>query len=463
MSVPAALPSSTPQNSPEPTASPPHPSHTASRLSNLISTVLVCAVLIGAAWWLLNAQHHATVAHAPGPAAAPEPVVVTVAPVTLRSVQRTVSVVGSLYGQEEVTIVPKVSGRVVEVVREAGDVVRAGDVLLRIERTEYELAVAEARRALELELTKLGVTELPAANYDLSKLPSIVRTRAEELSANSRVVRVRELSLKQALSKEELETAEMNFAVAQANSQQTLLDSQALLATARQRQAVLETALQRLSETQVVAPGLPTGQPGTLQVKQEYVVSKRDIAVGEMIQTLPGNSNPVYTLVIDNPLKLVTTIPERHRAEIHSGQQVDLLVEYYPSEKFSGTVARVNPVVDRTSRTFEVEIAVPNADRRLSAGSFVRATINTQVDPQAPTVPEQALVKLAGVTKVFVVQDEVAHEIQVAPQGQVEIPGQRYPQAWIEVSGKIPAQSVVVTSGFSRLSDGSPVRIRTPE
>ena len=60
---------------------------------------------------------------------------------TARSVRRTVSAVGSLYGRDEVNITPKVEGRVVKIHRDVGDVVRPGDVLLEIDPTDYQLAV----------------------------------------------------------------------------------------------------------------------------------------------------------------------------------------------------------------------------------------------------------------------------------------------------------------------------------
>ena len=437
--------------------------HKTSRFSTFVSTTAVCGVLIGAAWWLLTSQHRAAEQRSQDRGQKSEPVVVTVAEVTPRVVQRTVSVVGSLYGQEEIVIRPKVGGRVVEIVHEIGDRVTTGDVLLRVERTEYELAAAEAQRGLELELSKLGLKLLPGDDFDTAQLPSVVRARVEEQNAQSRLNRVRELSKRQVLSGEELETAETNYTVARANSQQMRVDAQSMLATAHHRQAALNTALQKLSETQVVVPGAGRKRSESSPDRQEYVVADRNVGVGEIISATAGNDPGIFKLVIDNPLKLVTTLPERHRSEIRLEQAVDLHVEYAPTTTFPGTVSRINPVVDRASRTFEVEITVPNDDRRLSAGSFVRASISTHVDEQAPTVPEQSLVKLAGVTKVFVVRDGVVHEVPVQLLGRVTVPGPRYSENWIEIGGELSAQSKVVTSGFSQLSDGHPVRIRTAD
>ena len=65
----------------------------------------------------------------------------TVAPVTIRPIQRSVEVVGTFCGQEEVLVTPEVDGRVVKVHHDLGDVVHLGDVLIEIDPTDYRLAV----------------------------------------------------------------------------------------------------------------------------------------------------------------------------------------------------------------------------------------------------------------------------------------------------------------------------------
>src|SRR5262245_783769 len=60
-------------------------------------------------------------------------VVVTTEPVTPRPVRRTVTVVGSLFGRDEVTITPKVEGRIVKIHHDVGDAVKPGEVLLEID------------------------------------------------------------------------------------------------------------------------------------------------------------------------------------------------------------------------------------------------------------------------------------------------------------------------------------------
>ena len=277
-----------------------------------------------------------------------------------------------------------------------------------------------------------------------------------EKNAAGKVQRARRLT--GAMSAEDREQIETDHEVARANYQQAVLDAEATLASARYRQASLESMQRRLQETRILAP-FPRGVE-SYGDPVEYAVCQRSVAEGEVVwamPNIPGASTTLFKLVIDRPLKFQATVPERHRGDIKIGQSAELEVEAYPSEPFAGRVSRINPAVDRTSRTFQVEVLIPNADRRLSPGSFARAEVLTRVDPAARTVPEEAIVTFAGVTKVFVVRDGKVHEVHVRPGASLTVAG----RTWVEVEGPLPPDASVVTSGQSQLADGAAVRMRT--
>jgi multidrug efflux pump subunit AcrA (membrane-fusion protein) len=299
-------------------------------------------------------------------------------------------------------------------------------------------------------------------------LPTVARTAALEKNAASRCERLRRLGNGGAASTEDREQAETDLAVARANFSQAVIDAEATLAAVRHKQAVLDTAMQRLQDTRVVVP-TPGGPPTTGVVPAgyrpeaapaEYVVCQRSVCEGEIVRAMPampGAATTLFRLIIDRPLKLQAQVPERHAGEVRVGQAAELEAECCPGERFAGTVARVNPSVDRASRTFLVEIHVPNADRRLRAGSFARAQILTRVDQKARTVPEEALVRFAGVTKVFVVENGQARAVPVT----TGVSGTDGGRAWVEVAGDLPADTRVITSGQSQLADGTPTRPRS--
>ena len=89
-------------------------------------------------------------------------VVVTLAPVETREIQRVVEVVGSFRGLEEVTITPKVEGRVVKIHHDVGDMVAPGDVLMDIDPTDYKLAVEERQGELTPNCGKSTLRTCPA-------------------------------------------------------------------------------------------------------------------------------------------------------------------------------------------------------------------------------------------------------------------------------------------------------------
>jgi RND family efflux transporter MFP subunit len=160
----------------------------------------------------------------------------------------------------------------------------------------------------------------------------------------------------------------------------------------------------------------------------------------------------VFKLVIDRVLKLRVPVPDRYVAEVKEGQQVTVKTAAY-EQAFAGTVTRINPSVDLTTRTFEVEIQVPNPDGTLKSGTFAKAAIITRMDPETQTVPLDAVVRFAGITKIFLCEGDRVRELHV-------IPGTTTSE-WVEiVSPKLPRGAQVVTSGQSLLSNGLTIFVR---
>lgn len=440
-------------------------------------TLLLVVAVVGAVGFITKSQGRT----ASPAAAAPQrreqsAVAVTVARVTPRPVQRRVQIVGTLYGHDEVEISPKVSGRILRVAHDIGDVVRPGDVLLEIDDVDYRLAKAEVERSLELELSRLGLRALPPPKFDLRTVPTVQRAELLEERAHAALERVSRLDKTSLVTKDQLEQAQTDHRVAQANTKQALLEAEQTLATVRHRQALLATAQQKIDDTTIRVPQ-PSDSAGDLAgaaqsgvsraayerripsaPNVEYVVAGRMVTEGEMVQPSPPVT--LFRLVRDQPLKLKAAVPERFVGEVQIGQPVELAVEAFPRQVFAGRVARINPTVDRLNRTFQIEVHIPNESRQLRPGSFVKAAVLTREDAQVPTVPEESLVKFAGVIKVFVIEDGKAHALVVEPGVRLEIPGVSHTENWFEVRGELPRGADVVTTGHSQLAEGTPVRVR---
>ncbi|HWA98151.1 MAG TPA: efflux RND transporter periplasmic adaptor subunit [Pirellulales bacterium] len=412
------------------------------------SSLFCWAAILGAALAGCSKVVPAKVSEAPEAPSQPKTVAVTVAPVAVRPVQHRVEVVGTFHGLEEVTVGAKSAGRITRIHHDVGDTVAPGDVLLEIDDTDYRLAVEEAARSMDSELARLGLSQLPAGDVNVNELPSVVRTRLLADNAKRKYERVQSLRARNVSTQDEFDQAQTDYEVAEVNLQQAIIDARAALAVARHRQAVLHSMQQKVQDTRIVVPAAASGHT---QVR--FVVADRMVSEGEMTQSSP--STELFKLVIDDPLKLKITVPERHIGELELGQTTAIAVDAYPGQMFEGKISRINPTVDSVNRTAQLEVQVANAEHRLRPGNFAKVSIVTRHAAQAAMVPEEALVSFAGVNKVFVVRDGRAVAVEVETGTRAD--------HWLEVSGALDARDSVVTSGYTQLADGTPVRIRTPE
>ena len=386
-----------------------------------------------------------------GPAKELPVVPVTVAPVEGRTIQRTISATGTLAGYEDVLLSPKVDGRILNAKPDIGDIALPGSVLLEIDPTDFKQSLAWEKQSFLADLAKLGLTEFPKGAFDVEAVPEVQRAEAARQNARKTYERVKSLP---GASKAESDSAETEMKVAEANKKFSITQAQSTLAAALARKESAEMAEQKLRDTKLRvpepfewAPWASVVGPGYAPFR--YTVAAKMASEGEMVRSFPGTN--IYRLVIVNTLKLRLTVPEKHAPEVRVGQPVDLRTEAFADEIFKGVVTRVNPTIDDKSRTFQVEVAIPNTAGRLKVGGFARAQIIVGT-AAATVIPPGALVIFAGVSKVFVVDGDKAKAISV------EV-GMR-DKDWLEVIGEVKPGAKVLTSGFSQLFDGSPIRVR---
>jgi membrane fusion protein (multidrug efflux system) len=175
-------------------------------------------------------------------------------------------------------------------------------------------------------------------------------------------------------------------------------------------------------------------------------VAQRLVSAGEYVR--PGT--PLFKLVADHPLKLRGDVPERFAAELAPGQPVEIGVDAYSTARFTGRLDRISPAANPQNRSITVEVVVDNEARQLKPGFFAHASIVTRADDQALFVPAQALLSFAGVTKLFVVRDGVAHQTPVRT-------GTRGAEGYVEIVEGLYADETVVTSNLDQLEDGAAV------
>lgn len=390
--------------------------------------------------------------------APPRPVTVTVADVVSRPIERTVDVVGNLKGWEEVTVGAKKVGRVARVRHDIGDRVKPGETLVEFETIDADLAIDQAEKQLLAELAKIGIILKAVASQppnvdevDIMKLPAVVQMQVSLDRARTNLAREKSLMTKGAGMKQDLQNTEADVRSAEAALDNAVLTARSTVVAALAAKVGLDVRKQTRVDLEIHAP-TPSRPPSGLSTPVSYAVAKRSVSEGQMIK----EGEAVFELVVENPLRLWLNVPERFAAEVKPGQEVRIEVGSYPSESFAGKLTRINPSIDPASRTFQVEAAVPNDDGKLRPGGFAKARIVTDREANATVVPLDAVIRFAGVTKLFLIGDDgKAHAVAV--ETGKEGPG------WVEILARLPEKARVITTGQGLLAEGTPVVVRKDE
>lgn len=363
---------------------------------------------------------------------------VTVTPVRVQKVQRTVEMVATFYANEEVVVSSLVEGRIASIEADLGDRVGLGYVLAKIQDTEFRFAVEQVEASLRETLAKLGLDKLPPPGFDVTKTSQVIKAQAELNDAHAHLKRMKALFEEKVISTQEYDSAETRYKTALAAYKNSTEESKALVALAYSKEAQLGTANKKLKDT-VIQPPLSGS------------ISKRSVSAGEYVKA----GSALFTIVQDHPLKLRGLIPERFAPDIQVGQSVQARVDPFPDRVFKGKLTRISPSAEISSRSFLVEGLVENPERSLKPGFFAKASILTRVDPTALTVPQQALATFAGITKVFVVENDVARE-------RVVETGVRVGTNEVEIVRGLKPGELVAISGLSRLNNGMQVKVSGP-
>jgi RND family efflux transporter MFP subunit len=368
--------------------------------------------------------------------AAPRARDVRVVPAAEVRVPRTVAVTGTLAAEDQVVLSLKVTGRLSDLMVDLGSPVRSGEMVARLDPTDFRLRLQQAEAALHQARVRLGLPPQGTDDRVEAERTALVRqARAVLDEARLNRERMARLADQQLVARAQLDTAVAAEQVAEGRYQDSLEEVRNRQAVLAQRRSELELARQALADTVLTAP-------------IDGMIRERRAAVGEYLAA----GAPVATLVRIHPLRLVLAVPERSAIGIRVGQEVRIGLEGDPAT-YRGRVARLSPSIQEQSRTLTVEAEVPNERGALRPGAFARAEVVVAADQPAVFVPASAIVVFAGVEKVLIVQEGRAVERRVQTgrreSGRIEI-----------VSGLAAGERVIVEPGS--LVGGQRVTVRDP-
>ena len=187
----------------------------------------------------------------------------------------------------------------------------------------------------------------------------------------------------------------------------------------------------------------------TLLSPIDGVITARNYDAGDMY----AMSAPIFTVEQIKPVKMLIAVSESDYSKVKKGDKVVVKAEAFPDLTFEGKVERIYPTIDPSTRTFNVEVVVPNNYSTLRPGMFVRTTMKFGVN-NSVVIPDVAVVKQQGSGERFVY---VLNEDGTVNYQKVEL-GRRMGAEYEVLSG-VKDSAIVVTGGQIRLKDGVKVSV----
>lgn len=178
------------------------------------------------------------------------------------------------------------------------------------------------------------------------------------------------------------------------------------------------------------------------------VVSMRNYDSGDLF-----GGQPVVQVQQITPVKMLINVSEMLFSKVKVGMPVDITIDAYEGQQFSGKVSLIYPTIDGMTHTFPVEIQLPNADSKVRPGMYARVTVNFGVYNHI-VVPDEAIYRQQGSGNRYVyVYDNGRVYFK-----QVQL-GRHLGDKYELLNTDIPDGAFLATTGLSRLKDSLEVEI----
>ena len=326
--------------------------------------------------------------------AKPRPV--RVATIQSRDLPILVRSVGRLVPDREVVVSAQVTGIVTEVKADVGSRVASGATLVRLDPTDYTLALNEAEA-------------------------NLLAAQARMSAAEKSFARVGRLLPEKAVSQELYDTAEAEYRTSRASVSQL--------------SAAVDIARQRLNKTIIYSPF-------DGYVVQRFVELGQNVAVGEAVMGIADM----------RAMRVKIHISENDYLHLDMEDPVTVVVEAYSEEFFPGRVDKIGIQADARTNTFEVEILLDNARFLFKAGLTARVAVQTEVIHQAVVIPQGSVLFREDRKEVFVVEQGGHAAVREVKLGETA-------GSEVRILQGLASGDILVVSGAQYLKPGDAVTI----
>jgi len=370
---------------------------------------------------------------------------------------------GYVVAHHKIAVGAKVMGRVAWIGVEKGDTVQGGQVLVRLEASEFRAQVNQAQAnfaASQARLDKLRTGSRPEEK--LKDRAAVLQAEANLKNAEAEYQRTESLFRSGVSSK-----AEYDRALAQRDSAAAMVQSarqasamtdigprkeeiRAAEAEVQQMKAALDYANTQLAATEIKAPVSGT-------------VLERTVEPGEMVSPSAFGGSGARTSVVDladlTDLQVELDISQSEFARLKMSQRAEIIPDAYPNLRFAGFIEEIAPEANRAKSTVQVKVKVENPNEQLRPE--MNARVNFLSDKPATTesksvarvlVPKAAVVKQDNSSFVFVVKGNKVEQRTIRT-------GEESGDAYVVLDGLSGSETVAVT-GADKLRDGDRVKVQ---
>ncbi len=278
-----------------------------------------------------------------------------------RDITQVVSATGKIYPEYQVELRPEVTGEIVKLPVKEGDIVKKGDLLIRLKPEQYTAQRDRAKASLQSTKAMLKVREA-----SLEKVESDYK-------------RVQGLFDKELASAQELETAKSNYL-------QSVGTLEAQEASVLQAKAGLYDAQEQLNKTSIYSP--IDGRITALNVELSERVLGSSFSQGTHLMTVADLAKMEARVEVDeNDVVLIT-----------KGDTTNIEIDAFGEEKFKGLVSQIGNSAKTTGFgtqdeivNFEVRITLITPNEKIRPGMSCDADIETETRYDVVSVPIQSV------------------------------------------------------------------------
>ena len=369
------------------------PEHKKPGLSTALVMVLLLAGLLVAGYYLgyLPRQKRELALAAEAKSDTEALPVVAVTPVTRSSGTSSLVLPGNIQAVTEAPVLARASGYIKTRSVDIGDRVKEGQVLAEIEAPELDQQIRQAQA--NIEQANSTVEQSQAALQQGQSNEALAKITAE---------RSQKLFDRNVVSRQDNDTAQMQYSAQQANVQALAK----AVAAARSSSSAYQANVARLNELKSYL---------TVRAPFAGVITVRNVDVGALVNE---GSTLLYRIAQTDRLRTYLNVPQGDSSSVRVGQHATIRVSDLGGRQFSGLVTRTSNALDPASRTLLVEVQVDNTSGALMPGMYCEVDLAVPRQDPPKIIPADTLVMRSDGPQVALVDPDGTVHFKVIHLGR---------------------------------------------